>query len=47
MDSGMVTGLVCGGIGFLGLVWPIATYNRLVQLRNTVRESWADVDAEL
>src|SRR5690606_32699721 len=29
------------------LVWWIVTYNRFVNLRNTVRESWADIDVEL
>src|SRR5690606_12623128 len=29
------------------LIWWIATYNRLVRLRQAVRESWAGVDVEL
>ena len=29
------------------LVWIIGTYNRLVNLRNTLTESWRDVDTEL
>jgi len=29
------------------LIWLIGTYNRLVNLRNTVAESWRNVDTEL
>lgn len=29
------------------LVWLIATYNRLVRVRQHIRESWADIDVEL
>ena len=29
------------------LVWWIATYNRFVRLKHTVKESWADIDVEL
>jgi LemA protein len=36
-----------GVILLLALVWFIATHNRLVQLRQHIRESWADIDVEL
>jgi LemA protein len=39
--------IVVGVVLFLGLVWFIATHNRLVQLRQHIRESWADIDVEL
>ena len=29
------------------VVWWIATYNRFVTLKHTVKESWADIDVEL
>ncbi len=29
------------------LIWWIAVYNRFVQLRHTIKESWSDVDVEL
>ena len=29
------------------VAWFVSTYNRLVRLRNTIAESWADVDTEL
>ena len=35
------------GIPVLILIWFAATYNRLVNLRNTISESWSDVDTEL
>lgn len=36
-------------LGLLGLVlfWALALYNRLVRLRQHVRESWADIDVQL
>ncbi|MHC5054300.1 MAG: LemA family protein [Planctomycetota bacterium] len=30
-----------------GLIYAVVTYNGLVNLRNLIRESWADVDTEL
>ena len=33
--------------GIFILVWIIATYNRLVSLRNLIKESWSNVDIEL
>ena len=29
------------------LIWSVATYNRLVSLRNLIRDAWANVDTEL
>jgi len=34
-------------LGFVGLVWALFVYNRLVGLRQHVRESWADIDVQL
>lgn len=31
----------------LALVWAVATHNRIVGLRQNLRESWADIDVEL
>ena len=39
--------IVVGCVALLGLVWFIATYNRLVSVRQHIRESWADIDVEL
>jgi LemA protein len=39
--------IVAGVAAFLLLVYVFGTYNRLVNLRNTIAESWRDVDAEL
>jgi LemA protein len=42
------TALLAGGaVAFLILVSIALSYNRFVQLRNLVRDSWADVDTEL
>lgn len=35
------------GLPLLGLAWIVGMYNGLVRLRNTVRESWAQIDTEL
>jgi LemA protein len=32
---------------FLPLLWLIASFNRFVQLRQQIRESWADIDVEM
>jgi LemA protein len=32
---------------FLPLLWLIANFNRFVQLRQQIRESWADIDVEM
>lgn len=39
----IVTGVVVLGLG----VWLVATYNRLVQRRNRVDNSWAQIDVQL
>lgn len=39
--------IVAGGVVLLGVIWAIATHNRLVALRQHLRESWADIDVEL
>lgn len=45
MDASVM--LVAGVIVLVVFVYIIAAYNRLVRLRATVKESWADVDTEL
>jgi len=45
MDTSV--GLVVLIVVLLPVVYVIAAYNRLVRLRATVKESWADVDTEL
>lgn len=40
-------GWVVLGIAALVLVWLIGNYNRLVSLRQQIKESWADIDVEL
>ena len=40
--------LIVGAVAILlPLIWWIATYNRFVRLKHTVKESWADIDVEL
>jgi LemA protein len=39
--------IVVGVIILVPLAYVLGTYNRLVRLRNTIRESWSNVDTEL
>ena len=39
--------IAVGVILLLALIWVIATYNNLVNLRNLVKESWSGIDTEL
>ena len=39
--------LIVGGVVLLTLVWLMATFNRLVRVRQHIRESWSDIDVEL
>jgi LemA protein len=39
--------IIGGGVLLVTLVWLIATYNRLVGVRQHIRESWSDIDVEL
>jgi LemA protein len=44
----LVMGLAAIGLVLLPIViWCVAAYNRLVNLRNMISESWSNVDAEL
>ncbi len=39
--------IVIGAILLAAVVWFFANYNRLVTLRNSIQESWSDIDTEL
>ena len=39
--------IVIGVILLVGLIWLLVNYNRLVRVRQHVRESWADIEVEL
>ena len=47
MDASAAPLLILGGIALLLLIWFIATFNRLVSVRQHMQESWADIDVEL
>jgi len=47
MEPAAIVLLVIGAIVLVALVWLIATFNRFVRLRQHIKESWADIDAEL
>jgi LemA protein len=38
---------VIGGVAVLVLLWVVGTYNRLVRLRNEVRNGWSQIDVQL
>jgi LemA protein len=44
MNLLLVAFLVMAGVA---LIWALAIYNRLVRLRQHVRESWSDIDVQL
>jgi len=39
--------IVIGAALLIGLIWLWVNYNRLVSVRQHIRESWADIDVEL
>ena len=39
--------IVIGVVVLIALVWLLVNYNRLVRLRQHLRESWSDIDVEL
>ncbi len=47
MGGALVTLLVVAGIGVFLLLWLVGSYNGLVQLRNRVKEAWAQIDVQL
>ena len=47
MNDAAIILIPIGVIALLGLIWLIATFNRLVSVRQHMRESWADIDVEL
>src|SRR3954468_22210435 len=47
MDPNVVLFLVIGGIAFVAILLPMAWYNKLVRLRQLIRESWGNVDVQL
>ena len=38
---------ICIGVVVLALLWLLATYNSLVNLRNRVKEAWSEIDVQL
>jgi LemA protein len=44
--AAVVGGVVCV-LAFALVIWAVATYNRLVKLRNQVDASWAQIDVQL
>ena len=47
LSSGAMTAIIIGAIGLLLVIIVIAMYNKLIRLRQSCKESWADIDAEL
>jgi len=39
--------VVLGAPALIVLVWLVATFNRLVRVRQHIRESWSDIDVEM
>ena len=47
MDPNVVLLLAVGGAVLLAVLLPVAWYNKLVRLRQLIRESWGNVDVQL
>ena len=47
MSTGMIIGIVIVAIIVILVIWYIATYNSLVQLRNRVKDQWSQIDVQL
>lgn len=45
--SGLVIIGIIAAVLLLPIVWAVATFNRLVRLRQHIRESWSGIDVEL
>jgi len=43
----MIAIIVIGVLALVVLVWFIGNFNRMVRLRQHIRESWADIDVEM
>ena len=39
--------IILGVLVFVAMAWLLVNYNRLVRLRQHIRESWSDIDVEL
>jgi LemA protein len=47
LSNGAMTAIVIGVIALLLVIVIVAMYNKLVRLRQSCKESWADIDTEL
>ena len=47
MSTGMIIGIVIVAIIVILIIWYVATYNSLVQLRNRVKDQWSQIDVQL
>lgn len=43
----VIIGIVIGAVLLLAIIWAIGTYNGMVRKRQSCKESWSDIDAEL
>ena len=47
MEALAIPLFIFGGLALIPVIWLIATYNRLVSVRQHLRDSWAGIDVEL
>lgn len=47
MSTGMIIGIVVVAIILIIIIWYIATYNSLINLRNRVKDQWSQIDVQL
>lgn len=47
MSTGIVIGIVAGGIALVVLLWGVSVYNGLIALRNRFKNAFAQIDVQL
>lgn len=47
MSTGIVIGIVSGGIALVVLLWGVSVYNGLIALRNRFKNAFAQIDVQL
>src|ERR1700754_3572297 len=47
MGTASTIGLILLGLAFVAALWLAGVYNRLISLRNQVKNSWSQIDVQL
>ena len=47
MGGGLIALIVIGAVVLVVILWAVGAYNKLIRMRNRVKESWAQIDVQL